>query len=316
MAGLPKVLVTEVVRSTEQGDSHGGVHLVDLETGGHERVLDWNTMDIDWEGRGADRGLRGIAFHGETVLIAASDAVLVFDPSFNRIGAHEHPLLAHCHEIWLEGTTLYLTSTGYDSVLELDVESGRFTAGTWLDAEVDARQNVAIRSRAFDPGSAVGTDAAPLLRDRLHINMVSRWQGVTLVGCLRYPTILGLKDGGLGPFAPVRGGTHNAQAFGDGVIYNATAQDATIIADRRGLERAVMRVPRYDEADLLRADVPKDHARQAFARGLCWTDEFIVVGSSPSTVTAFRRGTWEEVASVNLTMDVRHCPHGLEVWPF
>ena len=29
--------------------------------------VDWNTVDIDWAGRGWDRGLRGIAFDGEVV---------------------------------------------------------------------------------------------------------------------------------------------------------------------------------------------------------------------------------------------------------
>ncbi|MBZ0173264.1 MAG: hypothetical protein K8E66_12845, partial [Phycisphaerales bacterium] len=73
MPGLPTVLVTDVVRSTRQGDSHGGAYLVNLATGGLERVLDWNTIDISWAGRGADRGLRGIAFLGEEILIAAAD---------------------------------------------------------------------------------------------------------------------------------------------------------------------------------------------------------------------------------------------------
>ena len=39
-------------------------------------------MDIDWRGRGADRGLRGIAFHDETVYIAASDELFAYTPDF------------------------------------------------------------------------------------------------------------------------------------------------------------------------------------------------------------------------------------------
>ena len=42
-------------------------------TSARRSLLDWNTMGIDWQGRGWDRGLRGIAFDGETVYIAASD---------------------------------------------------------------------------------------------------------------------------------------------------------------------------------------------------------------------------------------------------
>jgi len=319
MPGLPTVLVTEVVRSTHQGDSHGGAYLVDLETGGFERVLDWNTMDISWEGRGADRGLRGIAFGGDRVFIAASDAVFVFDRSFEVLGSHTCPTLEHCHEICLDGDTLYLTSTGYDSVLEMDAATGSFTAGWWLEV-FGPQSGASVRLHRFDPNLPVaGGDeggGAPLRRDLLHINNVSRWAGVTLVSALRYPGILSIADGDLGRFTPIRQGTHNAQPFGDDVIFNATTQDATMIADRRGLARAVFRVPSYDRSELTHADLPEDHARQGFARGLCWTDEFVIVGSSPTTISAYARGTWERVASVNVTMDVRHCPHGLEVWPW
>ena len=49
------------------------------------QVVDWNTMDIDWQGRGWDRGLRGIAFHDETVYIAASDELFAYTPDFELI---------------------------------------------------------------------------------------------------------------------------------------------------------------------------------------------------------------------------------------
>ena len=58
---LPKLIATSVVRGSRQGESHGGVFTVDFERQEGEQHVDWNTADIDWEGRGADRGLRGIA---------------------------------------------------------------------------------------------------------------------------------------------------------------------------------------------------------------------------------------------------------------
>ncbi len=73
------MIATSVVRATNQGESHGGVYLVDLLGGGFEQVIDWNEASISWEGRGADRGLRGIAFHEDRVLLAASDEIFVYD---------------------------------------------------------------------------------------------------------------------------------------------------------------------------------------------------------------------------------------------
>src|SRR5437588_5736088 len=63
MDKLPRVIATSIVRSAHQGESHGGVYLIDLNSGQYDQVIDWNDESINWEGRGGDRGLRGIAFH-------------------------------------------------------------------------------------------------------------------------------------------------------------------------------------------------------------------------------------------------------------
>ena len=55
---LPKLILTSVVRGSQQGESHGGIYTVDFQLQRGEQHVDWNTSDIDFEGRGADRGLR------------------------------------------------------------------------------------------------------------------------------------------------------------------------------------------------------------------------------------------------------------------
>ena len=67
---LPKLIATSVVRGSQQGESHGGVYVVDFDKHEGAQLVDWNTSDIDFEGRGADRGLRGIALDGEDIYIA------------------------------------------------------------------------------------------------------------------------------------------------------------------------------------------------------------------------------------------------------
>ena len=64
---LPKLIATSVVRGSQQGESHGGVFTVDFESQEGTQHIDWNTEKIDWEGRGADRGLRGIAFDDDEI---------------------------------------------------------------------------------------------------------------------------------------------------------------------------------------------------------------------------------------------------------
>ena len=114
-----KLVTTSVVRGSYQGESHGGVYLIDLEKREVRQTLDWNKADIDWQGRGWDRGLRGIAFDGETVYIAASDELFAYTPDFKPLGAWRNPYLKHCHEISVWERRLFLASAGFDTILGL-----------------------------------------------------------------------------------------------------------------------------------------------------------------------------------------------------
>ena len=44
---LPKIIVTSVVRSSNQGESHGGVYLIDLETENYEKVIDTELWQVE-----------------------------------------------------------------------------------------------------------------------------------------------------------------------------------------------------------------------------------------------------------------------------
>ena len=112
-ATLPRMIATSVVRATNQGESHGGVYLVDLLGGSFEQVIDWNEASISWEGRGADRGLRGIAFHEDLVLLAASDEIFVYDTELRLVGSHRNRYLKHCHEIAVDGDHLLHDVDGF-----------------------------------------------------------------------------------------------------------------------------------------------------------------------------------------------------------
>jgi hypothetical protein len=104
-----KLVTTSVVRGSHQGESHGGVYLLDLESREVTQALDWDRAGIDWQGRGWDRGLRGIAFDGETVYIAASDELFAFSRDFRPLGSWRNPYLKHCHEIAVLERRLFLS---------------------------------------------------------------------------------------------------------------------------------------------------------------------------------------------------------------
>jgi hypothetical protein len=319
MTDLPPVLATSVIRSAHEGESHGGIYLVDLASGACEQTVRWDFGAISWEGRGSERGLRGIAFADDLVIVAASDEVLLYDRHFNVVDSYRNPYLKHCHEIFRDGNVVWLTSTGFDCVLGFDLGSGRFVSGHHLRRTYGNRLIRRVGHfptysvRPFDPEGSAG----PRMMDRLHLNNVWAQDGCLLLSGTELQHVVALRGGRTRVFAHVPKGTHNAQPLLGGVIVNQTAKNRIVFLNRNGRKRRSFPIRVYDASDLLNSSLPADHARQAFGRGLCvWQERLVIGGSSPATISVFDFETGERTASFNITMDVRNAIHGLEVWPF
>jgi hypothetical protein len=281
------------------------VYLVDFERQSVRQVIDWNSADIDWQGRGWDRGLRGIAFDGERVFIAASNELFVYSPDFELLASYRNPYLKHCHEIAVYERRLYLTSTGFDALLGFDLDENRFCFGLHVVA-IGRR----FQGGPFDPLGNRG----PAPGNRLHLNNVyCDASGLYLSG-LNTGALVKLDGRTLRRVAGLPKGIHNARPFGDGVLFNDTAADR-VRAVWPGKEHrfAVPTVADLTHTDLGDARI----ARVGFARGLCVVDDTLVAGgSSPSTIALHDLDKARTRAVATLSRDVRNAIHGLEVWPF
>ncbi|MDH4071588.1 MAG: hypothetical protein OEV41_00625 [Gammaproteobacteria bacterium] len=306
---MVKLITTSVVRGSEQGESHGGVYLIDIEKQDVRQAIDWNTADIDWQGRGWDRGLRGIAIDGDTVYIAASDELFAYTPDFELVGSWRCPFLKHAHEIDIFERTLFVTSTGYDSVLGFDLDRKQFTWALHVDLD---RFN--FKGTAFDPMGAEG----PLLLNKLHLNSVHANENGMYISGMKSGGMLHFNGEAIYMSVTLPKGAHNAQPWRDGVLFNDSEADAVRYASRSGEEDRALKVPRYDPADIDNQGIDDSRvARQGFARGLCpINDRVVAAGSSPSTISLHDLQESKTLLSVNLSMDIRNAIHGLEVWPF
>jgi hypothetical protein len=306
---LPKLIATSVVRGSTQGESHGGVYTVDFEARTGEQHIDWNTTDIDFEGRGADRGLRGIAFDGDDIYIAASDELFCYDRDFSVQESFRNRYLKHCHEICVMHDFLFMTSTGFDSLLAFNLGSRQFEWGFRLQ-----KQYGEWTGYTFDPVSGTG----PAAVNDFHINMVYVDETGIYVSGLKTCALLFISSQWkVSEVCTLPAGTHNARPWRDGVLFNDTASDSVRFVPRSG-EPAAFGIVRYDDSLIRFAGIDDSKiARQAFGRGLCAIgDRFIAAGSSPSTITLYDLQNRQRVGSVNLSMDIRNAIHGLELWPF
>ncbi len=306
---LPKFVATSVVRGSRQGESQGGVYTVDFEKQEVEQIFDLNKTEIDFKNTSGDRGLRGIAFSDEDILIAASDVLFRCDRSFKIKTFSRNFYLDDCHEICRYEQTIFLTSPGFDSLLAFDLDKKEYTWGFHL-----LRQYGQWAGHTFDPRS----DKGPQPVNDYHINMVHvDSKGIYLSG-LQTNALLRI-DGKMevSEVCSLPAGAHNARPFRDGLLFNDTESGCVRYVSRYGKKQA-FEVVTYDEGELGFTDIDESNVvRQGFGRGLCPVgDRFIAGGSSPSTISLYDLETNQTVGSVNLTMDVRNAIHGLEVWPF
>lgn len=301
------LIATSVLRGSAAGQSHGAVHLVDMQGGRVAHVVDWKAPGPEWSMPGGGRGLRGIAFDGERVLIAASDTLFVFSPAFELLDSFRSPFLQDCHEICSFERRLYLTSTGFDSILGFDLDTNRFDWGLHVTESGNGLQGA-----PFDPQSTQGPSPGRVL------GLNSLWcdpRGMFISGS-RSSGLMFFDAQRIDRLVTLPHGVQNARPWRDGVLFNDT--QANVARFMTPARNQVFQVPVYPDSSLVTVVGGEDKtSRQGFARGLCVLDQSVfAVGSSPATITLHNLDTMKTTRSINFSDDPRHTIQSLAVWPY
>jgi hypothetical protein len=328
MPKLPTVVASSVIRSTQKGDSHGGLYLIDLEEEKTKQVVDWDDYDIDWEGRGAGRGLRGIAFYKDMLISTSSTKIHYYDKGFNIIKSFGNKYLCSCHEIYRHEDKLYLSSTSYDSILVFDLEKEKFTKAYCfrrrkLFTYPKLLQRIIYKIRlifklplhryrffSFNPNRPFG----PKEWDSYHLNNVFVHQGQIHFSCLWDTSLYKINENEQAEkVCEIPKGTHNVSIINERVVMNDTGNDRLKVIE--GKDSYTISIPRYDDKDINHNGLPNDHARSSFGRGLCAWGDYLIGGSSPATITVYNLKTKHLLKKIQISNDVRNAIHGLEVYP-
>jgi hypothetical protein len=288
---------------------HGGVYVVDLARQAVYRTLEQTSDDIEWFGDEGGRGLRGIAFDGDTVYIAASNQLLAFDKSFKPAGAWRNPNLVDCHGICIFERKLYLASTGNDCILAFDLDEKAFTWAMHIQSS-----DFQFRAAAFDPN---GSDH-PLPINKLHLKSV-----VGSAGGLR---IAGLNTGGVLHYngetihmsVQLPEGAQDARLFRNGVVFNDSRAGVLRYSGQDdGREDRALQVPFFTPEDHDFSDPDATRMlKRGYARGLCVLSGTAVAGgSTPAGVSIYDLRGNSRLMTVTFTRDVREAINCIEVWP-
>ena len=152
--------------------------------------------------------------------------VVLLLSNFELIASYRNPYLRHCHEICIKDQLLFLTSTGFDSLLVFHLESREFIWGLYL-----SKNGQEWIGQRFDPR----TKGGPPFVNNYHINMVIvNDDGVYFSG-LNTGALLALSSKmGVTEYCSLPKGCHNARPHLGGVLFNDTRSDVVRYVARQG----------------------------------------------------------------------------------
>lgn len=304
---LPKILCSSVVRSTHRGDSHGGIYIVDLNSGDYEKVIDWNNPNINWEGRGGDRGIRGLSVYNGLLYAVAGNELFAFDMTTWKIAdSWTTKYMFLTHECWQHKDKLYICAGGSDSILVFDLKRQKWTFSYYHNKECSDF------AKMYDPISGNGYQI--IYGGKHHLDSVIVDDSYIYFCGAYTPQLLAIHKETLQikqyPKFNISE-THNARLYRDGVLYNVSRMSKTVYQDFNG-PMVVWDTPHYKQEDMTHTNLPADHAVQGYTRGMVTYKNFIICGSSPATINVFDFDQpGDTVKSVQLTSDLRNSICGI-----
>lgn len=303
------------------------------------------TIRQDSNGRGNSRGGRGIAIVGKRIVVAAYDALMLFDRDLLPIGAISHGLMAGLHEITQTGdSNILVSSTAIDAVIEYNLDSGTPIREFWprdvpsfqtslglCTSEVD--RHLDNRARYLQ----LNSNKRP---SHLHLNAVAKYKGDTYALFNRYGTIVNLTTNELCVRDPDLVGAHNLVFIPDGKVIVAATRKRSLrvydihtarlcanidllkfrpirwLARRHTAARAAARWRIQRAGRLvpgLRVRSRYDSAAPLFVRGCHVHENRLFVGMSPASIACLDITTWKLIDFFQYSTDVRTAIHGLHV---
>jgi hypothetical protein len=306
---MPKLIATTVIHGAGQGESHGGVFIVDLDRQVVVQAVDEDSENIEWFGEEGGRGLRGIAFDGDTVYIAASNRLIAYDRRFKFIDSWQNPYLINCHGICVYERNLFLASTGNDCILAFDLDKKKFHWAMRIMSE-----HFQFRPVTFDPMDPEG----PMFINKLKLKNVEGSKGGMYIFGMNTGGLLHYNGDAINMSVQLPKGAQDARLFRKGVIFNDShAGFLRYSGDNEGAEDRALPVPFFTESD----HSPHDSSavrmlKRGYARGLCVLSNRVVAGGcTPAGVSLYDLRENKGLLRVTFTKDTRTAINSIAAWP-
>jgi len=315
------LLASTIARSTKQGESHGGLFLIRPFESKYCKILDWTEENIKWGGSGGERGLRGICFYKDYLLVATNNFIIVFDEDLNEVRRICGPLLNLCHEICVGEDQLFISSTGYDLIVSYDLEQNKFSrcAKFYGSPTRSERYEIEdtksfIRQNEFHINSVYYMDKKVYAATGTKGDVFILSSGLDFINSFQSDASLRLDrlqlpDSHRGFFGR-KVIAHNVYPFMEGFLLNYT-ENHSIVYFKDGRADWLVQHPSCPPHH----GVTPDLMSHGWARGLCFTDRFAFSGSFPASVLTVDLNEKAPVGKMFLSDYMGHSVHGLEIVP-
>lgn len=269
-----------------------------------------------WNGRGGNRGGRGMAVHDGKLYVAVATSLLVYDHDLNKIDEISHKHLAGLHEIAIDHRGIWINSTVHDLILLMDFD-GKAKKEFWLSEHAELQQELGYTGRELMldldfPTESFTEDYDKYCKDeRLHLNSLTIRDGRVYTLACRRRALLAIDARGEVEVVihdAALNCPHNCEFTPDGLVaINDTVNQAVRLYDPKTGKR-IRTVNTCIDGQAQSAQF----ARAGWQRGMAAVGEGVfLVGTSPATVFELDINRGVIGRTVRMDDDVRHCVHGL-----
>lgn len=304
-----KIICTTVVRAAKQGDIHGGLYVIDTESGDILHHAPYEMDFINDNERGGERGLRGVCVLHDRIIVSDSAGFIELDKNTYQIKRthSDRDYFKSIHEICFSDGFLWVTSTAYDAVAKLDLDFNVLDfweiKGNSLESSKELTGKVSISSEEKTSD------------DNYHINSIFADNGKVLVAGLLTPLydIETMQEVCAIPYLQAHGHkihsfVHNFYKYEDMTIANLTSFNALGIS-KNNIDFSIHKIPRSSHVTYHIDSIAKNN----WNRGLARKDNILLIGSSPARILVYDLETDEFIKEIKLEEDMKHAIHGLEI---
>ena len=311
-----KIICSTVVRAAKQGDIHGGLYVIDIDSSKILHYAPYEKEFVNDNERGGDRGLRGIAVLHDRIIVSDSAGFIALDNALKmRRTFQDSDYFKSIHEIVFHEDHIWATSTAYDAIVKVDLDFN--IKGFW---EILGKN---VQNHKCLTGKKEINPETKTENDNYHINSLFVNDGnLRVAGLLTplynfddmtevcsVPTISMIDDK---PGGNQNSFVHNFYEYDHVFVANLTTYNAVGFFDKDfvgyGWYNNVS-VPRSKDAKYQVDEVAVNN----WNRGLARVGDKLIIGSSPARILVYDMKKRKFEKEIVLEKDIRHAIHGLEV---